>query len=144
MVTLNNNMKIYQTKTRRLSGTNFHEVHEKARNFYKQIKKRTKRRPYVRSVYFKRDKIFLELFWKHLYEKQNWRDRMRRLKYFLCAIELIQKSRLEPISKENPNKNSEIFHRFIGVTPDGDQFCIQIKENKRTDQKLLISIFPFY
>lgn len=64
-------MEIYQTTTRRLAGTDFREVHGKVRDFYKQIKRKSKRRPYVRSVYFKKDKIFLELFWWHLYEKKN-------------------------------------------------------------------------
>lgn len=135
-------MKIYQTKIRKLTGTDFREVYWKACGFYRQIKKRTKRRPYIRSIYFKKDKIFLELFWQHLFEKPNWRDRTRRLKYFPCAIELIQKSRFQPISKENPNKRSEILHRFTGITPNGYLFRIQIKEDKRTNQKWLISVYP--
>lgn len=67
---------------------------------------------------------------------------MRRLKYFPCAIELIQKSRFEPESKENPNKRTEILHRFTGVTKENDIFFVQIKEDKRTGQKWLISVFP--
>ena len=64
------------------------------------------------------------------------------MKYFGCAIELIQKSKFEPKSKENPNKQSEILHRFYGFTADNEIFCIQIKEDKRKDQKFLISVFP--
>ena len=111
-------MKIYKTKATKLTGTDFHEVNQKAFGLYQQIKRKTKRRPYIRSTYFNKDKVFLELFWKHLFDKQNWRDRVRRLRYFSCAIELIRDSRFEPISKENPNKPTEILHRFAGATKD--------------------------
>lgn len=135
-------MKIYKTKSDKFTGSNFREVHKKAIALYKQIKSKTKRRPYIRSAYFKNGKVFLELFWSHLFNKQNWRDRIRRLKYFACAIELIRKSKFEPESKENPNKRTEILHRFAGATRENDLFFIQIKEDKRRGQKWLISIFP--
>lgn len=135
-------MKSYQTKAKKFTGSDFREVHKKAFGLYKQIKKKSKRRPYIRSVYFKKDKIFLELFWQHLFDKPNWRDRMRRLKYFPCAIELIRHSHFEPESKENPNRRTEILHRFGGVTKEKDMFFVQIKEDKRTGQKFLISVFP--
>ena len=126
---------------KKLSGTDFREVHQNTFNLYKQIKKKTKRRPYVRSVYFKKEKIFLELFWRHLYEKKNFRDKLRRMKYFACAIDLIRNSHFEPISKENPNRRSEILHRFAGATIDDDLFFVQIKEDKRTGQKWFMSVF---
>lgn len=64
------------------------------------------------------------------------------MKYFHNAIELIQNSRFEPESKQNPNKPSEILHRFAGVTSEDDLFFVQIKEDKRSGEKFLISIFP--
>lgn len=67
---------------------------------------------------------------------------MRRLKFFAAAIELIQHSHFEPKSKENPNKPNEILHRFAGSTKEKELFFIQIKEDKKTGQKYLISIFP--
>lgn len=135
-------MKIYRVKTNRLKGTNFQEVHRKALVVYAKIKNKSKRRPYVRSTYFNKEKIFLGLFWSHLFGKPNWRDRVRRLQYFPPAIELIQHGRCEPQSKENPNKQDELFHRFSGITSDHELFYVQIKEDKRTGQKWLISIFP--
>ncbi len=135
-------MKVYKTKTKKLNGTNFHEVNQKAFGLYQQIKRKTKRRPYIRSAYFKKDKIFLELFWRHLFDKPNWRDRVRRLKYFPCAIELIQNNSFDPISKKNPNKPSEILHRFADVTKDNDLFFVHIKEDKKTGQKYFMSVFP--
>lgn len=136
-------MKSYKTKAVKLTGSDFHEVNRRAQILYKSIKKKTKRRPYIRSAYFKKEKIFLNLFWQHLFDKPNWRDRMRRLKYFPCAIELIRESKFDPESKENPNKRTEILHRFGGVTKENDMFFVQVKEDKRSGQKFLISIFPF-
>jgi hypothetical protein len=137
-------MRVYKTKSNQLSGTSFKEVHQKAINHFKKIQTKTKRRPYLRSSYFKKDKIFIGLFWTHLYEKTNWRDRVRRLKLFPCAIELIQKTTFEPISKENPNVKTEILHRFAGITKNNELFYVQIKEDKKNNQKYLISIFPYH
>lgn len=122
------------------------DISPAAFHLYNQIKKRSKRRLYVRSAYFKKEKIFLELFWKHLTDKKNFKDKTRRVKYFACAIELIENSRFAPISKKNPNNSSEMLYRFYGVTADNELFCVQIKENIKKDktkkQKFLISTFP--
>ncbi len=67
---------------------------------------------------------------------------MRRLKYYSAAIELIQRSKFAPHSKENPNKPLELLHRFAGITDEHLLFYVQIKENKRSGRKDLISIFP--
>ncbi|HRZ95812.1 MAG TPA: hypothetical protein P5262_04600 [Candidatus Moranbacteria bacterium] len=135
-------MKVYKTKTKPFSGTDFREVYRKAFHFYSRIKRKTKRRPYVRSAYFKKDKIFLELFWHHLHEKENFRDKIRRMKYFQPAVELIQKSKFDPESAENPNKSGEMLHRFYGITANSELFCVQIKEEKRSGKKWLMSVFP--
>lgn len=51
-------MKVYQTKTKKLAGTDYGTVYPKAHKIFKQLKKKTRRRPYIRSTYFKNDKIF--------------------------------------------------------------------------------------
>lgn len=135
-------MKIYRAKIRKLTGTDFREVRKKALNFYKEIKNKSRRKTYLRSSYFKKDKIFLDLFWHHLFENKNFTDQTRRLKFFPCALELIQKSHFEPTSKQNPNRSNEILHRFACIASDRTSFYVQIKENKRTGKKWLISIFP--
>jgi len=135
-------MNIYRTKAKKLSGTDYGEVYKKSFNFFKLIKSKSRRRPYARSAYFNKEKIFLELFWHHINSKENHRDKIRRMKYFPCALELIKQSRLEPVSKENPNKRSELLHRFAGETREGDVFYVQIKEEKRLGEKWLISVFP--
>jgi hypothetical protein len=135
-------MKIYKTKAVKIPGTDFKEVHRKAFNLYQEIKRRSKRRPYIRSAYFRKDKIFLGLFWQHLYEKRHYVDQMRRMKLFPCGIELIKFTHFDPESKENPNKRSEILHRFAGMTEAHELFFVHIKEDKRTGEKFLISVFP--
>jgi len=135
-------MQYYKTRTHALPGTNWKEVMKKAFGLYRDITRKTKRRPYIRSAYFDKQKVFLPLFWQHLHEKANLKDKTRRLKYYPCALELIQKSRVEPISKENPNRQEEILHRFAGSTPNNELFFVQIKEVKRTGEKWLISVFP--
>lgn len=136
-------IQAHTTKSKKLPGTNFSEVYKKAFSLYAQIKKRSKRRPYIRSKYFKKDKIFLGLFWQHLHEKLNHRDKTRRVKYFPCAIELLQNTKFDPASKENPNEKTEILHRFTGITSEKEIFFVQVKEDKKTAQKYLVSVFPF-
>lgn len=133
---------IYRTRTRSFPGTRYADVYKSAYHYYKQIKRKTRRRPYVRSMYFHKQKVFLELFWQHTRMHRNVGDKARRVKYFACAIELIQFSRLEPTTKENPNKSGELLHRFTGMTPNGKIFYVQIKERKRSEQKWLLSVFP--
>ncbi len=133
--------KAYRTKSKRLAGSNYGEVHRKAFHLYTQIKKRSKRRVYLRSAYFHKDKIFLSLFWHHLNDKHH-KERLRRFKYFPCAIELIRESRFDPTTVESVDKKGEILHRFAGITSENELFYVQIKENKRNGQKYLMSIFP--
>ena len=135
-------MQVYQVKSEKLHGSNFSEVCKKAFGLYQIIKRRTKRRPYIRSAYFNSEKVFLELFWSHLHEKLNHRDKIRRVKYYPCALELLQHSKFDPESKENVDRRSEILHRFAGKTKNGGKFFVQVKEDKRSGQKWLMSVFP--
>ena len=66
---------------------------------------------------------------------------MQRLKFFEAAIELIKKSRNNPVSEDNPYKKNEILHRFAGITKEGELFYVQIKEDKRGDKKFFMSCF---
>ncbi|MFH1193626.1 MAG: hypothetical protein V1661_01380 [bacterium] len=135
-------MKAFKVKSKKFPGKKYSEVYRYAFPLYKLIKHKSRRKPYVRSAYFNKDKIFLELFWKHLWEKSNWRDRTHRLKFFGCAMELIKTSKYEPETKQNPNRLNEVLHRFAGLTKDDELFYVQIKEDKKTDQKWLMSVFP--
>lgn len=131
----------YQTKFSKLPGTSYKEVYKHAQSVFKKIKHRTKRKPYVRSKYFNKQKVFFDFYWIHLYQSKGDKERTKRLKYFLAAADLLENSRNEPISKENPNKRTEILHRFAGLTKEKDLFFVQIKENKRTGNKYFMSCF---
>lgn len=133
-------MTPYKTKSKKIAGTSYGEVLQKTFAFYNEIKEKTKRRPYVRSVYFKKEKIFLDYFREHLFQKSP-RERMKRMKYFKAAIELVKNSRDEPVTKINPNKKSELLHRFAGLTAENDLFYVQIKEDRK-GRKYFMSCFP--
>ena len=135
-------MKIYRTRCSKLTGTSYREVNKKAQAIYREIKSKTKRRPYVRSEYFNKEKIFLDLFWQHLWEKENLYDKLRRLKYFPCAIELIQKTRFDPELRKDPENRKVLLYRFAGSTRDNEPFFVQIKEDLKTKKKFFISAFP--
>ncbi len=131
----------YRTKCRTLHGTSYAEVYKQTQRIYHEISRKTKRKPYMRSIYFKNEKIFFEYFWHHLRQKRP-SERFRRLKFFPAAIEVIKLSRHQPSSKVNPNRPTEILHRFAGITQDGQLFYVQIKENRRSQHKYLMSCFP--
>ncbi len=133
-------MMPYQTKSPLLRGSSWREVYKQAILLYKQVLKKTKRKPYIRSSYFKKQKIFFDYFWIHLNQKSR-KLKTKRLKYFACAIELIAESHNPPISKENPNDRGEILHRFYGLTKDKNLFYLHIKEERKTGKKYFMSVF---
>lgn len=133
-------MEAYRTQIKKIAGNDYFEIYDSAFKIYQRIKKRTKRKPYIRSKYFKNNKIFLDYFWSHLHQK-NWRDRRRRLRFYPCALDLLKNNQIAPVSKQNSENSSEILHRFIGQTKDNETFYVQVKENINTDKKFLISIF---
>ena len=133
----------YSSPLRRLPGSSPDELMKLARQEYHSIQKRTPRRQtYIRSKYFgKRSKIFLSQFWEHLNQK-NRRDRVRRLRLYICAIDLIRNSMITPYTTQNPNNPDEVLHRFSGKTANGEFYYVQIKENKKNDRKDFMSVFP--
>lgn len=133
-------MQTYRTKVTKLWSTRYSDLIKEARQIYHRIERQTRRRPYVRSAYFRKEKVFLESFWQHLNQKLP-SDRRRRLKYFPCGLDLIRKSRIAPTTKPNPNKRGEKLHRFAGQTPEGEVFYVQIRENTRSGHKYLMSIY---
>ena len=75
----------YSTKIKKLPGTSYSEVRKEALILFNQIKKKTKRKPYIRSAYFNKQKVFFDFFWQHLLQKSH-KERVRRLKYFGVVI----------------------------------------------------------
>ncbi len=135
-------MQYYQARAGKVPGTDLKEIFKRAKKIYDAICGRSKRRAHIRSKYFKKQKIFLGLFWHHIDDKLNRADKIRRLKCLPCALDVIQNSCLVPEIRKNPNKNSEILYRFRGKTPNGELFVVQIKENIKTDEKFFISVYP--
>lgn len=98
----NTMMRIYRSKYGKLPGTTYSELMRAARKEYRLIEaKNPRRQAYIRSAYFKKDKVFINQFWEHL--KQKWSpDKVRRLQLYTCALDLIINSHEEPITKQNP------------------------------------------
>lgn len=135
-------VKVYRCRIKQLVGSDYREVYGLASKAYQKAKGSTKRRPYIRAVFYGRGKIFLQLFWDHLMQKP-WKERVVRMKLLPCAIELLQLSTYVPLSRQNPNRSTELLHRFLGITPENVEFVVQVKEDKRTGEKWFMSVFPF-
>jgi len=131
----------HKTKAGKLPGTSYKETRDHAIALFNQIKRKTKRKPYIRSVYFGRKKVFFDNFWDHLYQKSP-KERFRRLKYFAAAVEVIKNSRNRPSAKPNPNRKTETLYRFAGLTKNNELFYVQIKEKKRSKARYFMSCFP--
>lgn len=134
--------ELYKSKLGKLPGSSHGEVLRLARQEYHSIQKRTPRRQaYVRSHYFKRDKVFVNQFWDHLKQKRGG-DQLRRLKLYSCAIDLIRNTSCSPDTIFNRDDMNISLHRFYGITKDGEAFSVQIKQDKRTGRKDFMSVFP--
>lgn len=134
-------MQVYQSRYGKISGTDV-EVVAKARREYRHIQKLTpKRRPYVRSRYFKRDKVFVGIFWSHLAQK-HYGEQTKRLRYYPCAIDLLRNMSRGATSIISQKEADAILYRFCGESKEGLGFYVQVKQDKRSGRKDLISIFP--
>lgn len=135
-------MKVYKSKYGKLPGTSYADKMAAARREYHIAQKRTPRRqPYVRSSYFKNDKVFINPFWDHLKPKRAG-DQQRRLVLFACALDLIRHTSYAPKSIYGFGNPNIAVHRFEGISKEGIRFTVQIKENKRTNRKDFMSVFP--
>lgn len=68
-------------------------------------------------------------------------DRMNRLRLYKSAIDLLRHSTFTPDSIVMKNDKNIMLHRFYGITLDGYEFCVQVKENKRSGRKDFMSVF---
>jgi hypothetical protein len=135
-------LKLYTSTCRQLPGSSASELMKLARQEYHRLQKRTPRRQaYVRSKYFTKDKIFVNQFWDHL-DQKNRQDKVRRLRLYPCAIDLIRNNMFAPETMQNPNNPDESLHRFVGKTANGEIFYVQVKENKKNNRKDFMSVFP--
>lgn len=131
-------MSIYKSKYRQLPGTDFKEVTKNARKEYTKVQRLTKRQPYVRSQYFSKDKVFINIFWNHLAQKRKG-EQIVRAKLLLAAFDLLRNTKTEP---ESLFDNGNALHRFRGETADGILFAVQVKHDMKTGRKDFMSVFP--
>lgn len=131
---------MFHSKQSLLAGSSYTEVVKYARKEFNTIRKITKRQPYVRSKYFRGDKIFITIFWDHLMQK-NRKERTKRLKLYSAAIDLLRNSTEAPETIFDNTNRDVLLHRFYGKTSDGIEFCVQVKEDKRSGRKDFMSVF---
>ena len=132
-------MNVYRSKAGLLPGSSYEEVLAVARKEFNKIRSANPRRhAYVRSTYFNKSKIFIApLYWDHLMQEHR-KKRTKRLKFYNAAIDLLRKSRCEPYTIF---KEGDILHRFYGKTKEGIEYCVQVKQNKRTGRLDFMSVF---
>lgn len=133
-------MNTYKSKASLLHGSSYDEILKDARKEHKKIEKLTKRQPYVRSTYFNKDKIFISIFWTHLMQKHR-KEQMKRLMLYNAAIDLMRNTRLDPETISKKDSPGVLLHRFYGITKEGVEFCVQVKQDKRTNRKDFMSVF---
>lgn len=135
-------MNIFESKYSLLSGKTHKDAIRLARGIYSTIKKRNRRRqPYVRSMYFNGDKVFIALFWDHLAQKKQ-EEQTRRIRLYECSLELIRNNRFSPTTITDRQNGNILLHRFTGKTKEGQLFNVQIKQSKKSGRKDFISCFP--
>ena len=134
-------INVFHSKYGLLSGTTYQEVRTIARKRFNVQRNSSKRQPYVKSKFFKGSKIFIAIFWDHLDSKSR-KQRTQRLKLYDAAIDLLKNTLLKPQSVYETDHSGVVLHRFYGVTADGYEFCVQVKQSARTNRKVWISVFP--
>lgn len=132
---------MFRSKYGKLAGTTYSEAVHNARKAYQIIQHRTKRQPYVKSKYFRGDKVFINIFFNHLVQKRKG-EQLVRAKLFNCAIDLLRNSTESPVTIIKRENMNEILHRFEGITKEGEHFYVQVKQSKRTGRKDFMSVFP--
>jgi hypothetical protein len=134
-------MNSYKTKATTLKGTSYEELVKVSRKKYGEVKSQSRRSPYVKSKYFNGSKVFLNLFWDHIVQKRRG-ERVKRLVFYGCALELIKETRIPPEVAVKEKLVKVLYYRFNGISRDGLEFIVQVKENKSTGRKDFMSVFP--
>lgn len=135
-------MQFYRcVKSSLIPGNSYERVNKPARLVHNKItRKNTRRQPYVRSKYFKGDKVFVNIFWNHMAQKRRG-EQIRRAKLYECAIELLINNLLPPETTVKNNRSNELLYRFRGQV-NGIIFFVQVKQNKKSGRKDFMSVFP--
>jgi len=135
-------MNMYLSKYNPTPSTSHAAVIKQARAEYHKIQKLSPRREaYVKSKYFRREKVFVNQFWEHLKQKRPG-DVVRRARLFAPAVDLIRNTTISPDTIYSRESKDTELHRFYGRTKNGAEFVVQIRENKRSKRKDFMSVFP--
>lgn len=133
---------MFVSQYKKRTATSHKEVYSSARNEYHRIERRNSRRmPYVRSAYFKKEKVFINIFWEHVKQK-NYGEQAERLKYYNPAIDLIVNAGQRDLVASHQIEVNVLLYRFEGKTQDGYIYFVQLKQNLRTGRKDFMSVFP--
>jgi hypothetical protein len=119
----NQNINYFKSKYPRSNEKIIKYLMRDARRSFHTIEKKSKRSAYIKSKYFKGEKVFFTYYWDHLKQKINQNDRRRRLQLFDASIDLITNSTFKPTTSRN---HPDLF-RFFGITSNGISFAVQIK-----------------
>ncbi len=133
-------MQYWKVNSPEIRGSKYGPVIKEAMRIYHVLEKKSKRRAYIKTKAFNKRKVFLKTFWDHIFQK-NPRDRLRRLRYFACAIELLKESTYKPELKLGKGTEKELWYRLYGETRNKEKFIVQIKETSNK-QLYLLSVFP--
>lgn len=69
------------------------------------------------------------------------KERRKRLKFYNPAIDLMRNTTFAPDTIFSKIDKHTLLHRFYGVSAEGLEFCVQVKEDKRTGRKDFMSVF---
>jgi len=135
-----NKETIYISQLGQISGTSLKVANRRAHDYIHLLTNKTKRQPYIRSKYFKKDKIFFKYYWKHILQKHG-KDRVRRLRLLPAAVDLLMHSQYPPQVEPYKDKGS-VYYRFMGRNTNKELFYVQVKEDIKTGEKNFVSAFP--
>lgn len=73
--------------------------------------------------------------------QKHRKERMKRLKFYSAAIDLLRNTTSGSDMIFDAKNLDIMLHRFYGKTKDGHEFCVQVKEDKRSGRKDFMSVF---
>lgn len=73
--------------------------------------------------------------------QKHRKERMKRLKFYSAAIDLLRNTTSSSDMIFDAKNLDIMLHRFYGKTKDGYEFCVQVKEDKRSGRKDFMSVF---
>jgi hypothetical protein len=133
-------IKFFQSKYNEMAGTSYCELINKAHAIVNALNPNHRRKENVHCGYYSGEKIFFEYFWQHQSNKPP-ADKMRRIRFFQCAVDLLQNTTYAPNIEPSGKNSSELWLSFYGKTKSGVKFVVHLKSNQRGN-KYLMSIFP--